>query len=1636
MAIGLAAPAGAAPGDLTTTVTWVQPNTATPVDQLRGTLDSRQGLNSQVGLAVGYACGPAECIGTTIQIAPMPVDPYYGAYRFATLDGQSLPAGATIVGNAATGYTVNMGTIAAGASGSFQMLYRYQSRPVGPSPQSFFPEGFEVAATTTIAASGIEPTSATDSITWHIDTPEPAVAFLGTEPARAGVDYTYRLVMASGCLWERSTAGHGEPMVECAESYSATNTLPTGAQFVSATHGGTYDASSNMVTWSATGRDAATGWGAVTGSGSVVRNVTVQFPESMVPDPGQCVIQVTSALAVDAVYLSGATGTAATTTTHDLNACEPFGNGEVVKSSTRTMGTVAEPIVWTGTSGEYWDVRVANRSNVPAVATIVDDTLDLDGLDVYAVRLTAAGTITYTLDDGSTGTVTGTAFNAPAGRHIASATVVSSPIPGPNLMESDQSRVNYFYARFVYRTADEAPDGGYTGTNTASATLTFPGTPELSSLDLGSSGKTVTVIDRPATLSPRLGRVVTGGGNPVPGTPVTFTGSAITSNQDPGVDYQPQYVFVAPENWAITPGSATIAGITDATFTYRTVLIDGVERQSVVATRPPGTVWGVNTTWPTLTVVASPTASAIAGASARALFYMGDAMHNYGPTDAIWGATGGTTFGAYRYVDAADLDGDGMTTENFAYTYADTVNGATSALNVVKEICLPDAGAADGCDWISDSSTPVQVDPDATDITYRVTVANGGNSPLSNVVAYDVLPHQGDFGTSASTATVPRGSTLDEALAAAPDATGDVALTFSPSTNPCREEVYPGGPAGCDNTWGTAAPDAVSIRADAGTIDVGEVVSFTYTARIVSAATAGDLACNSVAVGSATTPVTEPAAVCALIAEADLAVTVDPLADWQQDRPRSVTVTATNLAGSPEAPARVAITIPAGVTLQSLPTTTDSTCTVPGVAPIEGPVDLDCVVTAGLSVDQTLTLNLDLVPTVETEICLTAAVTGTYADPELANNEASSCVTPASAYTVPGLTKTDGVGVVAAGETTTYTIAVSNPLVGETLTDVTVTDPLPAGATFVSATEGGSATDGVVTWTIASLPAAATVSLEVVVQAPADASAQMTNVVTATAPDPAFPGTTLTNSATDVDDLAAITLDKAVVFDGEPRAGEIVTFLFTISNSGTADLAEMAIDDPMPGLGQIAYGWAGDEGVLPAGSSVVATAEYELTQADVDAGTITNTATASGSGQDDVTVSVTDGADLALAALPALVVAKSAAGEPAAAAGDEVTFVIQVTNSGNVTLQDVDVADELEGLPALDYQWPGTAGELAPGEQVLATATYAVTQLDVENGGVRNVATSTATAVRGGDVAGEAEVTVPVVGTPALEVRKTHAGDVAAAGAEIDYLFEVENTGNLTLTGVGVTDHLAGVSTPVVTWPGEPGVLAPGEVATALAQYVVAQAEVDRGEVVNTVSATGQSVQGPASAAAQDVLTIPEQAAIEFTKTADVTRAAVGDTLAYTFVLTNTGNVTLTGASISDPLVGLTTIQYQWPAAVGVLTPGESVTATASYVVLADVAATGAVTNTAAAHAATVQGTDVVAEASVTVELDGPPADPGVDPAPGEPNDGAAGGGNEDLPSTGTQALAGVGAAGLLVALGVILLGVNRRREDTVSNAT
>ena len=277
--------------------------------------------------------------------------------------------------------------------------------------------------------------------------------------------------------------------------------------------------------------------------------------------------------------------------------------------------------------------------------------------------------------------------------------------------------------------------------------------------------------------------------------------------------------------------------------------------------------------------------------------------------------------------------------------------------------------------------------------------------------------------------------------------------------------------------------------------------------------------------------------------------------------------------------------------------------------------------------------------------------------------------------------------------------------------------------------------------------------------------------------------------------------------------------------------------------------------------------------------------------------------------------------------GDTIAYSYVVTNTGNVNLASVAVNDPTIG--AVTCPAPAAPG-LAPGasETCTANAVYTVTQANVDSGNVIDTATATGTDTRG-DVSPPSNPSTSVIETapdaPAVSITKTAtvspAADQAAAqvGDTIAYTYLVTNTGNVTLRSVAVNDPTLGsVTCPTPPAPG----LAPGDSETCTADnvYTVTQADVDTGSVSDSATATGTDTQGNASAPSAPstaiVDTAPAAPAVSITKTATVNPASdqgaaeVGDTIAYSYVVTNTGNVDLASVLVNDPSIGERDLSY------------------------------------------------------------------------------------------------------------------------------
>lgn len=327
--------------------------------------------------------------------------------------------------------------------------------------------------------------------------------------------------------------------------------------------------------------------------------------------------------------------------------------------------------------------------------------------------------------------------------------------------------------------------------------------------------------------------------------------------------------------------------------------------------------------------------------------------------------------------------------------------------------------------------------------------------------------------------------------------------------------------------------------------------------------------------------------------------------------------------------------------------------------------------------------------------------------------------------------------------------------------------------------------------------------------------------------------------------------------------------VFEAQNIGNVTLTDVVITDDMEGLSALTYDWsaATAEGTLAPGERVTATATYALTQADIDAGHVVNAGSVTGmppSDPDDPTTPpapippVEDETIVPVPPVPAIELVKTSELLGEAKAGEVVVFTFEAVNTGNVALTDVVISDPLPGLTALTYDWSQASGSgvLQPGERVIASASLTLTQDHIDAGWVKNTATAEGTPPNLFDpedpdgpgtpadpVEDDSTVITDLPPAPQISLVKTgKAAGNGAAGETITFTFAATNTGNVTLTDVTIADPLPGLSALTYNWSAATaeGVLAPGETVTATATYVITEADVERGSVVNAALATGQ----------------------------------------------------------------------------------------------------------------------------------------------------------------------------------------------------
>ncbi len=564
---------------------------------------------------------------------------------------------------------------------------------------------------------------------------------------------------------------------------------------------------------------------------------------------------------------------------------------------------------------------------------------------------------------------------------------------------------------------------------------------------------------------------------------------------------------------------------------------------------------------------------------------------------------------------------------------------------------------------------------------------------------------------------------------------------------------------------------------------------------------------------------------------------------------------------------------------------------------------------------------------------------------------APTTTTPSSltipATQTPGITLAKGgtpSSFSAAGTTITYSYVVTNDG-NVTLTAVTVTDP-KAGLSAVGCPQPTLAPGAFETCT-------ATYSTT---QADMDAGS-VTNTGTATGDPPSgSPVSDQAQATIRAVQSPTISLDKTASITSYVTAGTAVTYSYAVTNTGNVTLSPVTVTDDK--LGPIT---CPDPSLAPGGAETC-TATYSTTQADMDAGSITNTGTATGTPPTGPQVVATDSVTLTAVPSPAVSLTKSASINSFATAGTPVTYSYDVTNTGNVTLNPVTVADNKLGAVTC----PGPS--LAPNASETCTATYTTTQADVDAGGVSNTGTVTGTSPTNVEVTDTSSLTIPFVAAPSIGIDKSASPTIfSAAGAVISYSYDVTNSGNQTLDPVVVTDNKLGP----ITCP-DPS-LAPNASETCTATYTTTQTDVDAGSITNNATASGTPPTPAPIVTAESSATVTANQApgISLGKSSAPTSfSAAGASIAYSYLVTNTGNVTLDPVTVTDPMPGLSPVTCPDAS----LAPQGSETCTATYTTTQTDVDAGSIGNTGTANGTPPTGSPVTDSMSLTVPANQSPA--------------------------------------------------------------
>ncbi len=506
------------------------------------------------------------------------------------------------------------------------------------------------------------------------------------------------------------------------------------------------------------------------------------------------------------------------------------------------------------------------------------------------------------------------------------------------------------------------------------------------------------------------------------------------------------------------------------------------------------------------------------------------------------------------------------------------------------------------------------------------------------------------------------------------------------------------------------------------------------------------------------------------------------------------------------------------------------------------------------------------------------------------------------------------------GDSVTFTVTASNNGPSDA-TGVLVSDGLPAGLAFVSATASqGNYVSGSGLWSIGALANGASATLQI--SASVQATGSIVNTATRAGGDQLdLDGSNNSASAgINAQPSADLQLLKTAS-SATPNLGAPVTFTLTLTNAGPNDATGIAVSDLLPaGLNFISAtpsqgSYADASGLWTVGALAnAAQATLAITATVGLPGDITNTATITAADQHDPNTA-NNGSGVTINGQSADLQVIKTVDNATPTVGSTIHFTIIATNNGPSAASGVAINDVLPpqlafvGAVASSGSYSSAGGTWTIGNLAAvgagATATLDITATVSTDGTFSNTA-AVGAADQTDPNPGNNTSTVVIIGIPSADLRLTKSGPATViAGQSISYTLNLANDGPSDAQNVVLDDptptglSFISASPPCAAgFPCNAGTLANGgNLSVTVTLAVPSSATGTIANIATVASATADPDLGNnVSSVDTDVV---RQADLGVVKSGPASVNA-GSAISYAILVSNAGPSDASGASVSD----------------------------------------------------------------------------------------------------------------------------------------